>query len=847
MSKLVPQWAQTGGSGAAAAPSAASAKSVFSDEVQPKGGHHGRPQGRGPSSRYVAPNTPERERGAFGPGSLPHAAVSAGTFAPLPPRRRDSAPLDVDAPPHVYDREALLRAYNDVAGESDPLATQTLRDLGDPAVPDFMLRDDVQSPMASQPWPERETFFETWRKLKRGGDRGGNAHDRSRATHDAGVTRRGSGDAGRQNDRWQRGVHVETRRRTISAEARQLAPLPSLSATRASAPPSAPAASAYQSDSMFPPQGMGLNAMSLAAFEFERAFHQADRAAASRGGGGQHPQLAPRQAPPARTRQPAARPVGLGGVLDGGGAFFSPSAAGDPGFEDTGDDRLDGALEEGVEVAPDEGELMDEVGIQRSSSLGVPPPPAVAQPPPPVAQRAPPPQMRGQPMASMGRPQQLPHLQPLPPQPLQSAARGPAPRAGPHPQPWFYMDPAGLVQGPFTADEMRAWLAQGFFQNRLPVRYGEVPANAFVPLAEAFTDLRTAFLAPIDLNRVEAERRARMADEQRRGNAEMERRAQLEAAERERRRVEAEEAERQRMAETERQRVQAERRAEETRTVALEEAARREAEIAAAEKKKAEKEHKTAEKKARKEAEKQRVRERAEAEERLAAEAAAAKPAWGGARRAAASRARTHDAGDSSRRGPASTSLAPRARCRRRSASAHDGISYCEDGGRAVGDPDDAAGANSETDPQRPRPRDAPEREEGGRRASARQARDGREGSSRFWRCAQDAHDGSVHPVIDYSPFRSPVVPRCVGHVEGVSSVVLLGDETVRFASSSGGLARVCILVVEQRGDRRDAARISGHLAVRFAFCGRVRRQPRIGSRRVGNARQGPVTSEREV
>ena len=40
-------------------------------------------------------------------------------------------------------------------------------------------------------------------------------------------------------------------------------------------------------------------------------------------------------------------------------------------------------------------------------------------------------------------------------------------------QKYYYRDPQGEVQGPFEADDMRKWSADGYFQDALPIRYGE--------------------------------------------------------------------------------------------------------------------------------------------------------------------------------------------------------------------------------------------------------------------------------------------------------------------------------------------------------------------------------------
>jgi len=49
---------------------------------------------------------------------------------------------------------------------------------------------------------------------------------------------------------------------------------------------------------------------------------------------------------------------------------------------------------------------------------------------------------------------------------------------------WWYRDPQGVVQGPFSTSEMRHWQQCGYFQADLPIRYTE--SGAFYPLRVLF-------------------------------------------------------------------------------------------------------------------------------------------------------------------------------------------------------------------------------------------------------------------------------------------------------------------------------------------------------------------------
>lgn len=66
---------------------------------------------------------------------------------------------------------------------------------------------------------------------------------------------------------------------------------------------------------------------------------------------------------------------------------------------------------------------------------------------------------------------------------------------------WYYLSPAGEMQGPFETGKMRHWHIEGFFPDVTPLQMildgGSSPpavdANAFRPLKELFPDLTKAF------------------------------------------------------------------------------------------------------------------------------------------------------------------------------------------------------------------------------------------------------------------------------------------------------------------------------------------------------------------
>jgi hypothetical protein len=58
---------------------------------------------------------------------------------------------------------------------------------------------------------------------------------------------------------------------------------------------------------------------------------------------------------------------------------------------------------------------------------------------------------------------------------------------------WFYMDPQGKIQGPFSQDNMRLWHEGGYFPSDLPIKLRSW--TAFHAFAEVFVELRSAFFA----------------------------------------------------------------------------------------------------------------------------------------------------------------------------------------------------------------------------------------------------------------------------------------------------------------------------------------------------------------
>jgi len=58
---------------------------------------------------------------------------------------------------------------------------------------------------------------------------------------------------------------------------------------------------------------------------------------------------------------------------------------------------------------------------------------------------------------------------------------------------WWYRDPQGIVQGPFSTNEMRHWQSMGYFQPALPIRYTET--GTFYPLRVLFPGPAVPFSA----------------------------------------------------------------------------------------------------------------------------------------------------------------------------------------------------------------------------------------------------------------------------------------------------------------------------------------------------------------
>lgn len=107
---------------------------------------------------------------------------------------------------------------------------------------------------------------------------------------------------------------------------------------------------------------------------------------------------------------------------------------------------------------------------------------------------------------------------------------------------WYYADPQGNIQGPFSGNEMRQWLDAGYFKGDLPI--SQNAGGPFRTLGSCFSDASTAFqpTRPSGEDKTEAEAKA-SADAEAKARAESEAKARAEAelsAQRER--AEAEEA-----------------------------------------------------------------------------------------------------------------------------------------------------------------------------------------------------------------------------------------------------------------------------------------------------------------
>merc|ERR1740123_1883 len=58
---------------------------------------------------------------------------------------------------------------------------------------------------------------------------------------------------------------------------------------------------------------------------------------------------------------------------------------------------------------------------------------------------------------------------------------------------WWYCDPQGVVQGPFSTNEMRHWNTLGYFSPDLPIRYTE--NGEFYPLRALYPGGLVPFLS----------------------------------------------------------------------------------------------------------------------------------------------------------------------------------------------------------------------------------------------------------------------------------------------------------------------------------------------------------------
>lgn len=72
------------------------------------------------------------------------------------------------------------------------------------------------------------------------------------------------------------------------------------------------------------------------------------------------------------------------------------------------------------------------------------------------------------------------------------APRSPAPRMDTAADEWVYIDINGAQQGPFSASEMRAWYAGGFFKADLQVRRRSEPQSLFCSLGDCMALRETA-------------------------------------------------------------------------------------------------------------------------------------------------------------------------------------------------------------------------------------------------------------------------------------------------------------------------------------------------------------------
>ncbi|CAG0908241.1 unnamed protein product, partial [Cyprideis torosa] len=94
--------------------------------------------------------------------------------------------------------------------------------------------------------------------------------------------------------------------------------------------------------------------------------------------------------------------------------------------------------------------------------------------------------VREQANQSNSSPDPAPHLLP-----------GAAPQRGPPlDTQWFYKDPQGEIQGPFSSLDMNEWYNGGFFQNSLLIRRGDDTGGAFMTLGSMTSRLGRLPWAP---------------------------------------------------------------------------------------------------------------------------------------------------------------------------------------------------------------------------------------------------------------------------------------------------------------------------------------------------------------
>ena len=60
---------------------------------------------------------------------------------------------------------------------------------------------------------------------------------------------------------------------------------------------------------------------------------------------------------------------------------------------------------------------------------------------------------------------------------------------------WQYIDDNGEVQGPFSAEQMREWFQDGYFNAETKAKLASRKDAAFVPLGKLFPEGEGAFLS----------------------------------------------------------------------------------------------------------------------------------------------------------------------------------------------------------------------------------------------------------------------------------------------------------------------------------------------------------------